>query len=85
MGILLKESQVVSEEEYDNDKTIAKGREGGNEGVWMDREDKPPDDIRYNIEGKKNRCVTQDHVEDSFEASNHNTSKVRSKSRNTIV
>ena len=32
----------------------------------MDREDEPPDDLRYNGEGKKNRCMNQEHTEDSF-------------------
>ena len=44
----------------------------------MDGEDEPPDDLRYNGEGKKNR-------KDSFEANNSNIRKVRSKSRNKIA
>ena len=59
--------------------------EGGDEGVCMDVEDEPPDDLRYNGEGKKNRCMNREHTEDSFEANNRNISKVRSKSRNTIA
>ena len=59
--------------------------EGGYEGIWMDREDEPPDDLRYNVEGKKNRCITWEHLEDIFEASNRNTRKVRSESCNRIV
>ena len=47
-------------------------------------EDETPDDLKYNGEGKNNRCITQEHAEDSFEASNRDISKVRSKSRNTI-
>ena len=52
MGILPKESRVVSEEEDDTYEAMAEGVEGGNEGVWMDEEYKPPDDLRYNGEGK---------------------------------
>ena len=48
-------------------------------------EDNPPDYFRYNGKGKKNHCNTQEHAEDSFEANNCNTSKVRSKIRNTIA
>ena len=48
MGILPKESRAVSEEEDNNDGTMAEGEEGYNEGVWMDGEDEPPDDLRYN-------------------------------------
>ena len=36
VGIIPKESRVVSEEEYDNDETMSEGVEGGDEGVWMD-------------------------------------------------
>ena len=85
MGILPKESRVVSEEEDDNYETIEERVEGGDDGVLMDGEDDPPDDLRYNREGKKNRCMNQEHAEDSYEANNHIISKVRSKSRNTIV
>ena len=51
----------------------------------MDGEDEQPDDLRYNGESKKNCCITSEHVEDSFEARNCNTIKVRGKSRNTIA
>ena len=51
----------------------------------MDGEDEPPDDLRYNREVKKNGCMNQKNVEDSFEANNRKISKVRSKSPNTIV
>ena len=51
----------------------------------MDGEDKQPDDLRYNGEGKKYFWTTQEHAEDSFEASNCNTSKGRSKIRNEIA
>ena len=51
----------------------------------MDGEDEPPDDLEYNGEGKKNICIKREHAEDSFEASNRNISKVRSKIRNTIA
>ena len=85
MVILPKESRVVSEEGDKNDDTMAEGEEGGNEGVWMDGEDKPPDNLRYNGEGKKNLCINQDYAEENFEESNCNASKVRSKSRNTIA
>ena len=59
--------------------------EGDNEGVWVDGEEEPPDNFRYNGKGRKNRCMNREHVEDSFEANNHNISKVRSESRNKIV
>ena len=85
MGILPKESQAVSEEEDNNDDTMEEGEEGGNEGVWMDGGDNPPDDLRYNVEGKRNCCINQEHAEDNFEVSNRNTSKVIIKSRNTIL
>ena len=55
------------------------------ESLQMDGEDDPPDDLRSNVEGKKNCCMNREHVEDSFEANNHNISKVRSESRNKIV
>ena len=51
--MLPKESQALLEEEDNNDGTMVEGEEGGNEGVWMGREDEPPDDLRYNGEGKK--------------------------------
>ena len=51
----------------------------------MDGEDQPPDDLRYNGEGKKLFSMNREHVEDSFEGSNHNISKARSESCNTIV
>ena len=76
---------MVLEEEDDNNENMAEGEEGGDEGIWMDGEDEPPDDLRYNGEGKKNRCMNREHAEDSFEASNCNTGKVRSKSRNEIA
>ena len=84
MGILPKEIRVVSKEEDDNDETISEGEEGDDEGVWMDGGNEKPDDLRYNGEGKKNRCINREHAEDSFEAINCNTRKVRSKTRNTI-
>ena len=76
---------MVSEEEENKDETMAEGVEGDDEVVWMYGEDDPPDDLRYNGEGMKNRCMNREHAEDSFEANNHNISKVRSKIRNTIV
>ena len=75
----------MSKEEDKNNETMAEGGEWGNECVWMYGEDDPSDDLRYNGEDKKNRCITWEHAEDIFEASNHNTSKIRSKIRNTIV
>ena len=51
----------------------------------MDGEDEPHDDLRYNGEGNKNRCMNREHAEDSFEANNRNISKIRSESCNTIV
>ena len=51
----------------------------------MDGEDEPPDDLRYNGEGNKNRYMKREYAEDSFEASNCKTINVRSKSRNTIL
>ena len=53
MGILPKESRVVSEEEDDNDDTMSEGVKVDDEGVFMNGEDDPPDDLRYNGEGKK--------------------------------
>ena len=32
---------------------MAEGEEGVDEVIWMDEEDYPPDDLRYNGEGKK--------------------------------
>ena len=64
---------------------MVEGVEGDNGGVSMDGEDNPTDEIRYNGEGKKNRCMNWEHAEDSFEAKNRKISKVRSESRNTIV
>ena len=49
---------MVSEEEDENDETMEEGGEGDNEGIWMDGEDDPPDDLRYNEKCKKNRCIT---------------------------
>ena len=49
---------MVSEDKDKNDETMQEGVERENEGVWMDREDKPPDDLRYNGEGKKNDVWT---------------------------
>ena len=63
---------------------MSEGEEGGDEGIWMDGEDEPPDDLRYNGEGKKHCCINQEHAADSFEASNCNIRKVRSESLNTI-
>ena len=51
----------------------------------MDGEEKTPDDLRYNGEGNKNRCMNQEHAEDIFEANNCNIIKVKSEIRNTIV
>ena len=51
----------------------------------MDGEEYPPDDFRYNGEGKKNRCITWEHAEESFEAGNQNIRKVRSEIRSTIA
>ena len=66
MGILPKESPLVSEEEDDNDEAISEGEEGGDEGVWMDGEDDPPDKLRYNGEGKIFLYINREHAEDSF-------------------
>ena len=85
MGIMPKESWVVSEEENNNNETMEEGEDGEDAGVWMDGEDDPPDDLRYNGEGKKNRCINRVHAEESFESRNHNISKARSKSRNAIA
>ena len=52
--------------------------EGGYEGIWMDREDEPPDDLRYSGEDKKNRFMNREHAEDIFKASNCSIIKVRS-------
>ena len=53
VGILSRESRVVSEEEGSNDDTMAEGEEGRDEVIWMDGEDDPPDELRYNREGNK--------------------------------
>ena len=66
VGILSRESRVVSEEEGSNNDTMAEGEEGRDEVIWMDGKDDPPDDLRYNGEGKKNHYMNQEHVEDSF-------------------
>ena len=66
MGILPKESRVVLEKEDNNDESMAEGGDRGDEGVWIDEEDAPPEDLRYNRDGKKNYCITQEHAEDSF-------------------
>ena len=39
---------MVFEEDDDNNDTITEGEEVDDEGVWMDGEDYPPDDLRYN-------------------------------------
>ena len=57
---------------------MSEGVEGVDEGVWMDGQDYPPDDLSYNGEGKKSCCMNQEHAEDIFEANYRNTSKVRS-------
>ena len=64
---------------------MAEDVEGEDEGVWMDGEDEPPYDLKYNVEGKKNSCINREHAEDSFEANNRNISKVIRESRNTIA
>ena len=73
------------EEEDDNNETTSEGVEGYDEGVYMDGEEEPHDDLRYNGEGKKNRCMNWEHTEDSFEANNCNIIKVGSEKRNTIA
>ena len=78
MGILPKESRVVSEEEDDNDETTEEGEEGNDGGVCMDGKDETYDNLRHNREGKKNRCMNREHAEDIFEANNCNISKFRS-------
>ena len=85
MVILLKGSRSVLEDEDNNDGTMSEGEEGGDEDVCMDGEDKPPYDLKYNVEGKKNSCINREHAEDSFEANNRNISEVRRKSHNTNV
>ena len=50
----------------------------------MDGEDKPPDELRYNGEGKKNVCIAREHAKEIFEASNCGNSKVRSESRDKL-
>ena len=52
----------MSEEEDNNNETMSEGVEGDDEGVWVDGEDEPPDDLRYNGEGKKNHCKNQEHA-----------------------
>ena len=47
MGILPKESQVVSEEEDKKNKTIAEREEADDVSLWMYGEDEPSDDLRY--------------------------------------
>ena len=69
MGILPKESRVVSEEKDSNGGTMAEEEEGDYEGVSMGGEDEPFDDLMYNGEGKKNCCITREHAEDSFKQS----------------
>ena len=44
---------MVLEEEDDNNENMEKGEEGYDEDIWMDGEDEPPDDLRYNGEGNK--------------------------------
>ena len=75
----------MSEKEDENNETMSEGVEGDDGGVWVDAEDEPLDDLRYNGEGKKNCCMNREHAEASFEANNHNTSKVKSEIRNAIV
>ena len=41
---------------------MAEGVEGDEIDVWMDEDDVPPDDLRYNGEGKKNCCMNQEHT-----------------------
>ena len=53
--------------------------------LWIDGENYPHDELRYNGEGKKNSCINREHAEDIFEARNRNTSKVISKSCNNIA
>ena len=48
MGIMPKESLLVSEEEDNKKYTMIEGYEGVDEGVWIDGEDEPPDDLKYN-------------------------------------
>ena len=45
---------------------MVEGVEGDNGGVSMDGEDNPTDEIRYNGEGKKNRCMNREHAEGSL-------------------
>ena len=78
MGILTKESRLVLEDEDENNETISEGVDGDDESVWMDGEDEPPDDLRYNGEVRENCYMNREHAEDSFESNNHNISKVRS-------
>ena len=54
----------MSEEEDGNDETMSKREEYYDEGVCMDEEDEPPYELRYNGEGKKIRCNSQEYEED---------------------
>ena len=38
---------------------MAEGEGVGNDGVWMDGDDNPPDYLRYNGEGNKNAVLTR--------------------------
>ena len=76
---------MVLKEEDIKYETMVEGEEGEDEGVWIDGEDEPSDYHRYNGEGKKNCCTTREYSEEIFEASNQNTSKVRSITRNAIA
>ena len=78
-------SGVVSEEEDNSNDTMEEVEEGYNEGVWMDREEEPPDELMYNGECKKNCCINREHAEDSFEVSNRNIKNGRSEIRNKIA
>ena len=64
LGILTNESWGVEEEEDYNDETMTERVEGGDELEWVFGEDDPPDDFRYNGEGKKIRCNSQEYEED---------------------
>ena len=48
MGIMPKESQVVLEEEDDNNDIMVERAEEDNEGVWMDGKAETHDDHSYN-------------------------------------
>ena len=39
VGIMPRESWMVSGEEDDNNEIMAEGKDGDNEGAWMDEED----------------------------------------------